>query len=90
MYLVGRSQECYSICSMDMLPGILPAYSVPGLSVVSAESDWSGTRRLASSRLLTMALRCMERGVGVVFGRGRVVRSTRDARGMGFRRRFMR
>lgn len=36
-----------------------------------------------------MALKCMERGVGVVFGRGRVVGSIREASGMGFRRRCM-
>lgn len=85
-----RPQECYSIYSVDMLPGILPMSSVLGVLAVSAESDWSGTRRLASSRRLKRALKCIDKGVGVVFGRGRVVRSTRDASGTGFRRRFMR
>ena len=75
---------------MDMLPGILPASSVLGLLAVSAELAWSSTWRLASSRRLKMALKCIDKGVGVVFGRGRVARSTRGTRGMGFRRRFTR
>lgn len=90
--VLGRkvAGECYSICSMYMLPGILPVSSLIGRLAVSAESDCSGSRRRASSRRLTMALKCMERGVGVVFGRGREARSTLDASGTGFRRRFMR
>lgn len=73
---------------MGMLPGMLPALSVPGLSVVSAELDWSCTRRLASSRRLT--LKCMEKALEVVFGKGRMDRSERDMSRMGFRRWFMR
>jgi len=75
---------------VDILPGILPVSSVLEVLAVSAESNWSGTRRLASSRRLKRALKCIDKGVGVVFGRGRVVRSALDASGMGFRRRFMR
>lgn len=92
MYLIVRTQEyCYSIYSMDMLPGILPTSSVPGLLMVSAGSECSVTWRLASSRRLNnMALKCIDKGTGVVLGRGRVVGSIRDTSGTGFRRRLMR